>query len=258
MAGPNGPAGSTLRIGIVVASPAPTAQICWIDFGDGSAPLDVPFAGGYIPVAGDVVSVLFSSSPTGSMRGLVLGGQATQSGNMVINGNFYRAPILTFPPVNAPPYHWNRYVASGTAAVFAQFFHPSKMRFIGNVNFAPGGAASSDTFIYSSAIPVEPGRQYIATAAGHSSTFVLTTLTVQSRVAWFTDAQADYPNFASETQYGSDTYGANLENDPYHTGTVTAPAGALFARMVMRNSFTVTGAGGGGNSMWAEIVLLPA
>lgn len=250
-----GPAQPVLRTGTVQASPPPTAKICWVRFGPDEDPLDLPYLAGYVPVAGDEVSALFAAR--GTMQGIVLGGRQSQSGNMVINGNFYRAPILVFPPVNAPPYHWFRYVASGTGALFCQVFKPSLMRFIGNVN-QPSSPANSDTTIYSSAIPVRAGAAYSITTAGHASLFINSALTVQSRVAWFAEAAADYPNFISETQFGADTLAANSETDIYHfTNATTAPAGAAYARVVMRHNHTSSGASSGGNMQWAEAVMLP-
>lgn len=245
-----------MRIGVVQATPAPTANMVSVLVFEGTDPIRVTYLAPYVPVAGDVVEVLLLGGS--STSGIVIGGRGAQSGNLVVNPNFYRAPTLVFPPINAPPYHWFRYVASGSAGLFCQVFKPSVLRFIGNVAGA-GGNTSGDTFTYSSAIPVTAGANYSLTTTGHASVFTNTTLTVQSRVAWFADPADDYPNFASETQFGSDTFGASTENDPYHTGTLTAPAGATHARLVLRNNFVTSGAGGGaGNMQWAEVVMLPA
>jgi hypothetical protein len=254
LGGSSGSAAPIVRVGTIQASPAPNGGTAWVKFVDTQPAVELPFITSYVPVAGDVVEASFLSSTGGTMQGLILGGKANQSGNLVINPNFYRAPILTFPPVNAPPYHWYRYVASGTASIFCQVMRQSVMRFIGNIS-APGGGLASETYVYSSAIPIKAGASYQLTAAGHASVFAGAALTVQSRVAWFGSATDDYPAFKSETQFGTDALGAVTETDIYHYGTLTAPAGVGFARVVMRQNWT--GATPAGNMMWAEIVMLP-
>lgn len=253
-----GTASPISRSAVVQASPAPNAATAWVKFVDSQPAIELPYVAGYIPVAGDVVNVQFVSGDA-SMQGMIMGAKATTAGNMVVNPNFYRAPLLVFPIANAPPFHWYRYVASGVAANFCQIMDTTAKRFIGNVAGA-GGNQAGDTYIYTSPIPVKPGRSYYLTTSGHASVFVNTTLTVQSRLAFFSDAATDYPNFISETQFGSDLFPAASENDPYHFGTVTAPTGlttASWARLVMRQSFTAGGVGGGGgNMMWSEVVML--
>lgn len=252
---PTPAAAPMLRVGVIQASPAPTADRVSVLIFQSSDPVRVVYMAPYVPVAGDVVNVLLLGGSTTS--GIVLGGRAAQSGNLVVNSNFYRAPILVFPPINAPPYHWFRYVTSGTAALFCQVFKGSVMRFVGNVA-QPSSPANSDTTVYTSPIPVTAGALYSLTTAGHASVFANGALTVQSRVAWFADAISDYPNFISETQFGTDALAASSETDIYHfTNGTAAPAGATYARVVMRHLHTSSGAGSGGNMQWAEVVMLP-
>jgi hypothetical protein len=256
LAGPGGPAQPVVRIGTVVASPAPTAAVCWVEMAAGQPPIDMPFVTSYVPVAGDKVEVLFASAGN-SMQGIVVGGQASQSGNMVVNGNFYRAPLLDFPPINNPPYHWFRYVASGNAGVVCQAIQQTYQRLVMVVQ-AVSGVSSGDTFAYSSAIPVVAGSSYKVTSIGVASTAVLTTLTLYSRIAWFADSVSVYPNFLAETQFGTDVVGASATQNIYEFGTVTAPAGATFARFVMRNQHVGTGAGSGSSMWWSEATMLRA
>lgn len=251
---PNPAAAPVLRIGTVLASPAPTADKVSVRVFDGGDPLRLTYQTGYVPVAGDVVNVLMLGGST--TAGIVLGGRAGQSGNLVVNGNFYRSATLDFPAVNNPPYHWFRYVASGTAGLVCQVAHQSYQRL--GMLVAEQTGASSDTSAYSSPFPVAAGLSYKLTTFGRASTFVGTPGTVQSKIAWFADATTDYPNFLSEQQFpglGIDTVPANSFQDIYHYGTVTAPAGATNARIVLRSSFS---AGSGINTTWFEAIALKA
>lgn len=244
---PNAAAQPQLRIGTVLSDPPATAQTAWVQIFDGGDPVEFPFQTGYVPVAGDSVNVLLLGGANSA--GIILGGRAGQSGNMVLNGNFQRAPALEVPPTNEPPYHWTRYPASGTAAVLCQVPYQSAMALTMDMS----GSAIGDTYAYSAAIPVTPGATYEIRSMGHITTFLGSAVTIQTRIAWFTQADDVYPNFASENQVGTDTIGAAASSDIYHTLDITAPAGATHARIALRTNHT---AGGGGNMYWNEIVML--
>jgi hypothetical protein len=251
---PSGQAQPQLLIGTVVASPAPTADRVSVRIYDGVDPIRLPYQTGYVPVADDLVNVLLLGS--GNNSGIVLGGRQGQSGNLIVNGNFYRAPALKIPVVNYPPYHWSRYVASGTASPVCQIAHQTYQR-LGMIISTPSGAAGSDTSAYSSPFPVVSNANYDFIAFGHLRTFTNSSATVESRIAWFADSAGDYPNFISEVSLGSDTKGASIDWDQYHYGTaVIPPAGATYARMVLRLSFISSGAGSGANCYWFEAIAL--
>lgn len=250
---PTPPAEPSLRIGTVLASPVPTADKVSVQVFASGDPLRLPYQTGYVPVAGDLVNVLLLGGS--SSAGIVLGGRASQAGNLVVNGNFYRAPSLDFPPVNAPPYHWFRYVASGNAAVVCQAVHQTYQRLTMVVS-AQTGVSSGDTYAYSSAFPVVAGTSYKLTSFGHISTNASTTVTVQSRIAFFGDGTTAYPGFASETQYGTDAIGASASTDIYHFGTVVAPTGATYAQIALRANHAGSGAGSGSNMYWSEVIAL--
>lgn len=242
-----------MRIGVVQATPAPTADLVSVLIFEDTDPIRVTYLAPYVPVAGDVVEVFLLGGSAAA--GIVAGGRAAQSGNMVVNPNFYRAPALEFPPVNSPPYHWSRYVASGSAAVVCQVPYQPTQRLMMGVQ-ATSGINSGDTYAYSSAIPVNAGSSYNARSMGVAVTNVSTALTVQSRVAFFSDAGIEYPSFIAETQFGTDAVGASSTTNIFHAGSVTAPAGTTHARMILRQS-NVGSAGGSGSVMyWSELALL--
>ena len=245
----------SVRTGVVVASPAPTAATAWVMIDQNGEAFQMPYQAPYVPVAGDLVNVLMVGADAKSA--IILGPKAGQAGNMVANGNFYRSAALDFPPVNAPPYHWFRHVASGAAAVVCQTPHFSYHRLM-MVFSAVGGVSSGDTYAYSSAIPVTAGATYNLRTLAQISTAVSTTVTAQSRIAWFSTAEAVYPNFLSENQFGSDVVPAGSNNGLYHAGSVAAPPSAAFARIALRADHVGSAVGSGSSSYWSEVVMLRA
>lgn len=244
---PNPAAQPGLRIGTVLGSPPATAQTAWVEIFEGGDPVELPFQTGYVPVAGDSVNVLLLGGANSS--GIILGGRAGQSGNMVLNHAFQRAPALEIPATNEPPYHWSRYLASGTAAVLCQVPYQSAMALTMDMS----GSAIGDTYAYSAAIPVTAGAAYEIRTMGHIATFVSSAVTVQSSIAWFATADPEYPNYVSATAVGSDAIGAGADTDIYHAANVTAPTGISFARVVLRTNHTGSG---GGEMYWNEVVML--
>lgn len=170
--------------------------------------------------------------------------------NLVPNPAFAQGAPFEQPPVNNPPTGWDRYIASGSAAIICQVQHPRFGRPTMVMSATPG-AYGGDTYAYSAAFPVTEGATYRVRTAGYASTFIATKLTVDSRVAWFATAEAPYPRFVSEIVVGTNAVNAESNADIGHAGQVVAPAGAKFARIALRASSTGRALGSGSAMYWA-------
>jgi hypothetical protein len=252
LGGPSGPAQPILRKGTVVASPKPTATLCWVQFAPGEDPADLPYLNPYVPVAGDEVEVLFASAGV-SMQGIVLGGRAGQSGNLVVNGNFYRAPQLILPTSNTPPYLWERYVASGTAANVCQIAHGTYQRLMGAVDVA--GLISGDTRMVHAGFPVVTGETLSFTAFGEVFASANQTINSDLRVAWMANDRDPYPAASvSETVLFTNPAFTNTISKYYMSGTAVVPGGATHARVVIRVNHVGTTSGASATAYVAEVV----
>lgn len=251
--GPNASSGASIvRTGTVLASPAPTGSRVSVQV-DRDGPLlpPMPYLASYVPKPGDLVWVLFAVTPGGSLSGLVLGGKAGQSGNLVMNGNFYQAPQLVLPSANNPPYLWERYVASGTGANACQAAHGVFQRLFGALDIA--GNNSGDTRMVHAGFPVVAGETLTFTTFGSASVNASTTVTIYWRVAWMADDAKAYPDFISETALANTAALTNTTSPFYLTNTATVPAGATHARVLVGGNHVST-PGGAYTAYFAEAV----
>lgn len=252
--GPDASLGPAIvRTGVVLADPPATGAKVSVQV-DADGPLlpPMPYLGSYVPKPGDLVWVLFSTSPGGSLSGLVLGGKAGRAGNRVMNGNFQQAPQLVLPTANNPPYLWSRYVASGSAANVAQIAHGIYQRLMGAID-APDGV-TGDTRMVHAGFPVTPGETLTFTAFGEVTNDASHTFNIDMRVAWMADDTKAYPNFVSETTIASAGPYTNTTAKYYLTGSALVPAGVTTARVVIRASHTAGLGTSNGTVYVAEVV----
>lgn len=233
-ASPTAAAVTVMRVGTVVASPAPTGTTCYVRIYDGGDAQEMPYQAPYVPVAGDKVNILYTTvGATGT--GIVIGGKAGQSGNLVANGDFHAHPQPTLATL-LPPFLWERFVGSGTpAGVSTVFSEQRPQMLIGGFT-----AAASDTYAVSAAFPVTPG-EVLAFDAALQASVVPASVTVDLRVGWMIGprdawAQADSVSLI-------DTDNDTVPFSSWLTGTATVPAGVAWARVAVRANFVGGGSG---------------
>lgn len=239
VANPNTAGPPVVRIGTVLATPAPTATSVAVRFETDGPTHFLPYQAPYVPVTGDQVNVLWYAASGVTMAGIVLGGRAGQSGNLVPNGDFRSVDHLR-PASNAiPPHMWSKYTAAGPAAVVSGVLNTQKQRQMLMLDAA--SSASSDNYVFSAAIPVKPGQLLEIDSMFDAFLGTNTSLTVQTRVGWFASATDVYPNFISESLIDSDVMTVNA--DFWQSGDITVPLSAAFARVAVRANYTNSGAG---------------
>lgn len=230
---PTPAAAPTLRVGIVQASPAPTATRVTVLIFEDTDPVRIAYQAPYVPVAGDVVSVLLVGGTTNS--GIVLGLRSGQAGNLVPNSDFGRHPQPQLS-VSKPPYMWAQYTESGQAALVAGAFASTLLRHTMLIAITVSSAGVN--YAYSSAIPVTPGETlygdatYVATVFAGSPT----TVTVSLRVAFFTSETDVYPNYISESTLFSQATSTPGGDSQAISGSAVVPASATHARASLRVS----------------------
>ena len=214
-----------LRQGVVQASPVPTADTVYVKIQDGSGVFPLPYPAGYVPLADDVVYVLSIGSGA-TETGIVVMAAAGRSGNRVLNPSFDTVADLGTVPDN-----WNHYAAIGTIIVISG----------GNfdLNETPSlvmvsGAAASDSYESSAAIPVTPGEQY-------ELAYIVRMQTGNPNPAasllamWFASATDLYPaTVAADTTASSDTLTGPAADNAAGSGIVTVPDGATHMRVGVR------------------------
>lgn len=236
VASPTGPAQSTIRVGTVVASPAPTGDVVWVQLDDDGDAHDLPYLSSYIPVAGDEVMVLFLSAP-GAMQGLVLGGRSGQAGNLVVNGSMARHPTPTVTGAT-PPYGWQISNVSGNTAVHGTILSSVYQRPVMMVASTSGSAA--DNVAYSAAFAIAP-EETIAVDVVFQASTVPASVTVTAKIAWLAGADDQWDQALSTTTIASDNdtvpFGSAL------SGSATAPTSAAYARVGVEVGFVGAGSG---------------
>ncbi len=236
---PNPPAQSSLRVGTVLDSPPATAQTVWVRVFEGGDPVELPYLAGYVPVPGDQVNVLLLGGATAA--GIVLGGRAGQSGNLVVNGRFQEAPQFPQPASTDVPYHWTLWTASGQAAIVAGSYDGNGLRRVLLCQSLAGGAG--DNYVISAPFSCEPGETLFADAISDFVTLAgglgPTTVTEELLVLWFDSRDKAYPNVVSQDLIATVSDNADLDG-VWLGGSATAPPGATFARV----AFRVTQSGG--------------
>lgn len=249
-AGTSGPSDPTSRTGTVVAVPAPTASLVWVDMG-GPEPVDLPYLNTYVPVPGDQVEVLFRSV-NGNMQGLVLGGRAGQSGNLIPNGDFRAQSQLSLATINTP-YMWNFYHASGGAA------HSFVFGALDSVHTATSGQPvmivttdiqlASDDYAYSAAVQTHPGEKFSVDALWNVSTNSPPGCNIYLMAGFFAGAEDLWPAAMSTTVIDTDNLTSPVAVGGFtqwQSGQITVPAGANYVRIAMRGEVTGgSGLGGG-------------
>jgi len=222
-----------LRIGIVQASPAPTATRVSVLVDEESSPIRVSYQAPYVPVAGDTVNVLLLGGSTNS--GIVLGLRSGQAGNLVPNSDFGRHPQPQLT-VSKPPYMWTQYTASGQVALVAGAFASTLLRHC--MLMAITVSVTGVNYAYSAAIPVTPGETlygdlvYMATVFAGSPT----TVTVSLRVAFFASETDDFPSSISESTLATQATNTPGGEPNAISGNVVVPSGVAFARAAVRVS----------------------
>lgn len=233
IAGPNERGTPVLRVGTVLATPAPTSDRVTVLLQDGGEPVPLPYLTPYVPVPGDQVSVLYVSGSGNAMSGLVLGGRAGQAGNLVPNSAFLRHAQAQVG-VNRPPYLWAHHHASGQLAFVSGTFSGILQRHA--LTVAINNGVTGDNYVYSSAIPVTPGETLYVDSTADALCFAPnpTSLTTRLIVAWFTDAETPWPDQLSATQAASTVTDFAGGDGFWLTGSVVPPSTARFARVAIR------------------------
>lgn len=242
------PGGVQHRIGLIVSDPPATATLASVQLEQDGQVHQMFYTAPYVPVAGDLVNVALVGSET--QAGIILGGRAGQSGNLVANGNFQAAPILTLPvTASAPPYLWTHHHASGVLGIVAQY--PFDMR-LGLAVVCQTGVASADNSAVSAAIPVTPGETITWALNGRMVIGAASTVTSELRVAYFDKETAVYPFYVSETLIGTDT--DTLDIEVFFSAAALVPAQVTHARAVVRMNVVGAGAFSGGTLLVGEVV----
>lgn len=226
LAPPTAAAAPVLRVGTVLASPAATAETCWVDiFGE---PIELDYLSPYVPIPGDQVQVLLQSA-SGTMTGVVLGGLSGRSANRVVNGDFRAHPqpdVLT----SRLPYTWGQVLISGGAAVVGMYMQTDYQRALAFIGRSV--ASASDNLVYSAAFPVNEGETLYLDACTDARGMAAT-LTVTFRVAFYTEPTVDWNTDSfSDTLIYTDSGAAAFTT--WATGNIVVPTGAMYARFAIR------------------------
>lgn len=224
-----------VRTGIVQADPPPTATLVTVQI-DGGDTHRLPFQTGYVPVPGDRVNVLLLSGSGASLSGIVLGGQAGQTGNLVVNGDFQRIPPAS--AVNTMPYLWGQYRVSGSTTVIYSLPLPAFMRPV--MRFDSVSETAGENYAYSAPFAVKPGETINAEMLVQFDIFGTVSLDADLRLAWFANDTSVYPSQISDIAIATYTPFTSSGN-AYYQGSATAPAGTGYARVAVHVQHTGTG-----------------
>lgn len=224
-----------VRTAVVQADPPPTASAVTVLI-DGGDTHRLPYQTGYVPVPGDRVNVLLLSGSGAALSGIVLGGQAGQTGNLVINGDFTRIPPAS--AVNTMPYLWGQYRVSGSTTAIYSLPLPAFMRPV--MRFDSVSETAGENYAYTAPFSVVPGETINAEMLVKYDIFGTVTLNADLRLAWFANDTSVYPSQISDIAIATYTPFTS-SGDAYYQGSATVPSGANFARVAVRVQHTCTG-----------------
>lgn len=234
---PNPAAQPALRIGTVLDSPPVTSTTVWVEIFEGGDPVELPFQSGYVPVPGDLVNVLLLGGA--NTAGIVLGGRAGQSGNLVLNGDFTRIRALQGGVVPAgPPHLWGQYLASGTGQVVALLQPDHQMPMLGMFD----NAASGTQYAYSAPFPVTPGETIKGDMVFDLVHVPTCSVTISLMVGWFNDRRTTWPAQLSESTLMASS-ALTFSTKQLLSGSAVAPALSSFARVAVKCVHTASGGG---------------
>jgi hypothetical protein len=216
-----------VRLAVVQANPAPTADTVYVMIQGGTEVFALPYPAGYVPLPGDVVEVL-SIAAGATETAVVVMALSGRAGNRVLNGDF----LVVNPAVGGPPPNWYHHRAAGSAGstVTGSLFSPHETPLM---IMSVSSAGATDNYAYSAPIPVAPGDSYRLDAVGRIDA-VDPGCTVELLATWYAAAEHLYPNtVAADSLADSAIAGAPVDFG-IGLNSITVPAGARWMRVAVR------------------------